>query len=624
MQAELFRFQEKLKGLGREGLLALCLSLKEEQLKNEALLSETAAASEAMAREYRALLKQFHELQEKSKEQEKQLRHLAEQNVLKTNVVFGRGTERLKTLLSTDYSSPGDICGTEELEEKEMPPGEEPPVVAFAQQSRQTKHRGRKEKGKRQKVLDALPQISVFYFRPEELDAAYGAGNWKIRFWDRRRTLELKPASYYVKNSYTPILSILSEDRFCRLPQPNVFYPRSFASPSLFADIIYRKFALGLPAYRQEAEYVSLGIPLSRQTMLHWTNNLTPLYLGPVFDHLRKLSLQDPYHQCDETPLLVNKDGRAPGRKSYLWCHATGVFSEAPPIILFCFTLTRGAEHLREHYNGFVGFVSCDAYSAYQSYESDEDSGITVCGCLMHARRRFADACKVAGLRLPTDREIDPWPEDLSPEIRGLQLIAAIYHEEEQLKGFSAGERYQKRQETVRPRIDEYFSWLEQLRSEELMHNEKLKDAVSYSLNQKEYLSRFLQDGHIPIDNGYAERLIRPVATARHAWMFFDTVYGAQAGAILFSLVATAKANQADVYTYLKYLLERMPGHMDDTDRAFLDDMMPWSDAYRIYEKKDLHERIWQEASSGTPPPVKAPVSRHRERIATSALGNVS
>ena len=58
-----------------------------------------------------------------------------------------------------------------------------------------------------------------------------------------------------------------------------------------------------------------------------------------------------------------------------------------------------------------------------------------------------------------------------------------------------------------------------------------------------------------------------------------DSVKGAQASAVIYSIVETAKANNLKPYEYVKFLLTEVPKHMEDTDLAFLDDLLPWSDA---------------------------------------------
>ena len=136
------------------------------------------------------------------------------------------------------------------------------------------------------------------------------------------------------------------------------------------------------------------------------------------------------------------------------------------------------------------------------------------------------------------------------------------------------------------------------LDDEDPSYSDKLKDAIRYSKNQETYLRRYLEDGHIPIDDGATERNIKPVACHRKNSLFSYSVKGAQATMIIMSLIETAKANNAIPFYYLKYLLEKMSkvvlyGHTNN-----IDDMMPWSAAYKKYEA-DQQQHI---LSSGTPP----------------------
>jgi hypothetical protein len=114
-----------------------------------------------------------------------------------------------------------------------------------------------------------------------------------------------------------------------------------------------------------------------------------------------------------------------------------------------------------------------------------------------------------------------------------------------------------------------------------------MKDAIMYTRNQKKYLCRFLEDGNIPLDNGNAERCLKPVAQGRRAYLFSTSIDGAKANTIIYTLVETARKNGADPYYYLRFVLEKMPGHLDGKDRSFLAEMMPWSDTYRRYESAE-------------------------------------
>ncbi len=96
-------------------------------------------------------------------------------------------------------------------------------------------------------------------------------------------------------------------------------------------------------------------------------------------------------------------------------------------------------------------------------------------------------------------------------------------------------------------------------------------------LNQEKYLKVFLDDGELPMDNNAAEQSIRGFCIGKKNWVMIDTVAGAKSSANIYSIAETAKANNLKPYDYFEYLLTEIPRHLDDTDRAFLDDLLPWS-----------------------------------------------
>ena len=155
--------------------------------------------------------------------------------------------------------------------------------------------------------------------------------------------------------------------------------------------------------------------------------------------------------------------------------------------------------------------------------------------------------------------------------------IAAIYKADEAYKDKTTQERYNGRHEKVKPLVEAYFAWVREQEPATIL-SEKTRDGLKYSLNQEEYLKVFLEDGRIPIDNSATERAIRPFTVGRANWHIIDTVHGAEASAMVYSLVETAKANKLKIYEYLKHLLTEIPKHMDDTSLDFLEDLLPWSE----------------------------------------------
>ena len=112
---------------------------------------------------------------------------------------------------------------------------------------------------------------------------------------------------------------------------------------------------------------------------------------------------------------------------------------------------------------------------------------------------------------------------------------------------------------------------------EKYITNKKLKDALVYVTNQRENLSKFVNDGKIPIDNSRAERTIRPFAVHRKNWLFADTVAGAKANAVWYSIIESAKANNLNINKYILYLLSTLPQLEGEQEETSLEKYLPWS-----------------------------------------------
>ena len=104
----------------------------------------------------------------------------------------------------------------------------------------------------------------------------------------------------------------------------------------------------------------------------------------------------------------------------------------------------------------------------------------------------------------------------------------------------------------------------------------KLEAAFTYLLNQEKYLRVFLNDGDVPMDNNASERAIRGFCIRKKNWEVIDTINGAKTSAVIYSLAETAKANNLKSYEYFEHLLTVISEYMEDTDRKFLEELLPW------------------------------------------------
>ena len=118
-----------------------------------------------------------------------------------------------------------------------------------------------------------------------------------------------------------------------------------------------------------------------------------------------------------------------------------------------------------------------------------------------------------------------------------------------------------------------YWSWLETV---DPTGGSRLARAVTYAKNQKPYMENYLLDGRCSISNNIAENIARPYAVGRKNFLFHDTVKGARASSIIYSLVETAKLNNLNIYAYLETVLLYMPDYKNEPEG--IEELMPWSD----------------------------------------------
>ena len=124
--------------------------------------------------------------------------------------------------------------------------------------------------------------------------------------------------------------------------------------------------------------------------------------------------------------------------------------------------------------------------------------------------------------------------------------------------------------------VEAFFAWIKKHKDDVLPKSET-GEGFTYCLNQEKYLKVFLTNGNVPMDNNATEQAIRGFCIGRQNWRLIDTIAGAEASAIIYSIAETAKANNLKPYFYFEYLLEEIPKHMDDKNLDFLENLLPWS-----------------------------------------------
>ena len=433
----------------------------------------------------------------------------------------------------------------------------------------------KKQAGKREADLAGLPVRRIdHYLSEKELAAEFGEKGWKQLPDAISRCYRFVPAKVEVEEHHVGVYSSKTDDRMVKAPHPKKLLPGSLVSPSLAAAVLNGKYVNAVPLYRLEKEFERYGLAITRQNMANWVIRLGESCFGPLYDYLHTLLYRYPVIQADETPVLVNKDGRPAGSKSWMWVYRSGCLYQKEQVILYEYQKTRNASHPRKFLKDYNGICVTDGYQVYHTLEKEKED-LKIAGCWVHGRRKFEEALEVIPKELRKQSVLDLL----------MNQIRAIYREEGKLSGFSADERVEKRQLVVKPLVDAFFAYVKQ-NSGRVPKSGKAREAFTYALNQEPYLRVFLENGDVPMDNNASERAIRGFCIGKKNWEMIDTVHGASASAIIYSISETAKANGLKPYEYFEYLLTEIPKHQDESSTDFLADLLPWSEKLPEYIRK--------------------------------------
>ena len=433
----------------------------------------------------------------------------------------------------------------------------------------------KKQAGKREADLAGLPVRRIdHYLSEKELAAEFGEKGWKQLPDAISRCYRFVPAKVEVEEHHVGVYSSKTDDRMVKAPHPKKLLSGSLVSPSLAAAVLNGKYVNAVPLYRLEKEFERYGLAITRQNMANWVIRLGESCFGPLYDYLHTLLYRYPVIQADETPVLVNKDGRPAGSKSWMWVYRSGCLYQKEQVILYEYQKTRNASHPRKFLKDYNGICVTDGYQVYHTLEKEKED-LKIAGCWVHCRRKFEEALEVIPKELRKQSILDLL----------MNQIRAIYREEGKLSGFSADERVEKRQLVVKPLVDAFFAYVKQ-NSGRVAKSGKAREAFTYALNQEPYLRVFLENGNVPMDNNASERAIRGFCIGKKNWEMIDTVHGASASAIIYSISETAKANGLKPYEYFEYLLTEIPKHQDESSTDFLADLLPWSEKLPEYIRK--------------------------------------
>lgn len=369
----------------------------------------------------------------------------------------------------------------------------------------------------------------------------------------------------YIATTYgCPECKDTEEPQFIKDNGKPALIPGSYVSESLLAHIVYQKYGLYLPLYRQEQDFLQLNAPITRTSMAHWIITAGKEYIQPMYDYFHRELLKRRFLMMDETPVQVLKEqDRRAQTKSYFWLIRTGE-DGLSPIILYNYTPTRAGENAKQFLDGIEpGFyLMADGYQGYNKVKETKR-----CCCYAHIRRYLLEA-------IPKGQE-----KDYShPAVQGVLYCDKLFAYERSYKekGLSFKQIQNRRLKDQKPVIEGFLSWLKQVNPGS---NGKLKKAITYIKNREGFLMTYLEDGRCSLSNNLSENSIRPVTVGRKNWLFSDTPEGATANSLYLTIVEMAKVYGLDLYEYLNFLFEHRPNkNMSDDELA---NLAPWNESVK-------------------------------------------
>lgn len=334
-------------------------------------------------------------------------------------------------------------------------------------------------------------------------------------------------------------------DQIVIAPLEPQIIPQGLPTASTLAAVITAKFVDGTPIYRQEAQLARLGLDISRNTVANWI-----IKTAQACYTLGELLLEDvragPVINMDETKMQVlDEPGRKSTDKSFMWVARGGL--PGKPAVVFRYSPTRAGKMATDILGSFQGFLQTDGYKGYELV--GKRPGIRHLGCLAHVRRKFFDveAINKGSPRRGIARE-------------ALDLIKDIYAVERKADRaeMTPDQRKILRQEEAKPLLNKLKALIDKYK-DAAPPKSLLGKAITYAFNQWDLLLVYLEDGMLRPDNNLAENAIRPFVVGRKNWLFAYSQQGAEASALLYSLVETAKANGLEPYAYLRFLFTELP-----------------------------------------------------------------
>ena len=324
--------------------------------------------------------------------------------------------------------------------------------------------------------------------------------------------------------------------------------PGTHASCSLLANLVFNKYHMNTPVYREMERMLNNRMNVSRNTVYNWFVKGSE-YLNKVLPILKeKLLAKGAVVNCDETWCRVKVAGKY--GKKYIWCM---VNKEAKVAVYFYDDGSRGRQVLRDFLDKTeIDALQSDGFNVYMYLDKELVDVDHLC-CLAHARAKFKYAYEQG-----KDEDAEYFIRnigrlyDLEEQYRFSRLTP------EQIRQERQGERTAKIIRQIRQRLDKLLA------DGNGMRGDLMQKALNYLRSFWDQLFLYLKDGRYCIDNSLAERTLRPMTVERKNSLTFGSHAGAKVSVIYHTFIETCKMCGVSTLEYFKEFFKAiMQGRTD-------------------------------------------------------------
>ena len=397
-----------------------------------------------------------------------------------------------------------------------------------------------------------LPRKRIEHTLPQQQLPCPGCGHERIKFAEEvSEQLEYEPASLFVVQHVRFKYSCRNcQEHVVVADKPPQPIDKGLPGPGLLAFVTVSKQGDHLPLYRQEEVLGRHGVDLSRSTLCGWLAECAVL-LQRLYDLMVARVLRSRVLHTDDTTVPVLDPALPHTRTGRFWLY----FGDRNHhYAVYQYTPNHKRDGPAEFLKNYQGYLQADAFGGYDGIYAGSGGKIIEVACWAHARRKFYDAQRSSGAvahealarigqLYAIERELTEACAGSWSELRGDERAAQI--------AAVRGER-------AKPLLDSFGQWLGEQRAKALPKS-PIGQAIGYALSNWTALCCYIEDGDLAIDNNLAERTLRPQAIGRKNWIFAGSDNGARTAAILYTMIASAKANGVDPYAYLRDLYTRLP-----------------------------------------------------------------